>query len=183
VKRAAAAVVLCAALAWGYVLSGAKWTPGSNVAFFINANTADTASELDAVRGALSTWSGVNPSGLRLSYGGSSSATGAGYNGTNTVCWQDEGDNSTLATSYWWYSGSRILESDIVFNDHHGWFTSGADYDVETVALHELGHSIGLLQLDRHHGSLLRRRPPLARCRCLGRVRGHVRGRSGRPCD
>jgi len=35
------------------------------------------------------------------------------------------------------------LESDVSYNTRYGWSTSGSNYDVETVALHELGHTIG----------------------------------------
>jgi hypothetical protein len=37
------------------------------------------------------------------------------------------------------------IESDLSFNTKYGWSTSGTkNYDVQTTALHELGHTIGL---------------------------------------
>ena len=36
------------------------------------------------------------------------------------------------------------MESDLSFNTRYGWATNGRNYDVQTTALHELGHTIGL---------------------------------------
>lgn len=33
---------------------------------------------------------------------------------------------------------------EIYFNDYFSWEVNGSDYDIETVALHEIGHSLGL---------------------------------------
>ncbi len=127
-----------------YTLLGFQWPVGSDVGFFINANTSQVPDEDSAVRNAAVSWNQISPSGLRLSYIGSSSVTDYGYNGLNTICWKDEGGSGTLATAWMWYSGNTILETDMVFNDYYSWSTSGSDYDVETVALHELGHWVGL---------------------------------------
>jgi hypothetical protein len=132
------------ATAVAYKLLGFQWPVGTNVRYTINANTPQVPDEASAVSRAGNTWSALNPSGLRLTYQGSTSTTTHGYNGSNTVNWRDEGDNSTLGTSYIWYSGGTILETDLVFNDYYNWSTSGGDYDVETVALHEFGHWVGL---------------------------------------
>ena len=127
-----------------YTLLGFLWPVGTDVAFYINANTSQVADEETAVRNAANSWSQINPSGLRLSYSGSTSMTTYSYNGLNTVCWENQGAISTLATAWIWYSGNTILETDMVFNDYHNWSTSGSNYDIETVALHEFGHWVGL---------------------------------------
>lgn len=143
-----AIVCVCIAVwvvtAVAYNLLGFQWPVGTNVRYRINANTSQVSDEASAVSKAGNTWSALNSAGLRLTYQGSTSTTEHGYNGSNTVNWKDEGDNSTLGTSYIWYSGNTILETDLVFNDYYNWSTSGSNYDVETVALHEFGHWVGL---------------------------------------
>jgi hypothetical protein len=136
------AVFITTAIA--YNLLGFQWPVGTNVRYQINANTPQVPDEASAVSKAGNTWGSLNPAGLRLTYQGSTSTTSHGYNGSNTINWKDEGNNSTLGTSYIWYSGETILETDLVFNDYYNWSTSGSDYDVETVTLHEFGHWVGL---------------------------------------
>jgi len=132
------------AIAIAYNLLGFQWPVGTNVRYYINANTSQVPDEASAVSKGGNTWGALNPAGLRLTYQGSTSTTSHGYNGSNTINWKDEGNNSTLGTSYIWYSGNTILETDLVFNDYYNWSTSGIDYDVETVTLHEFGHWVGL---------------------------------------
>ncbi len=131
-----------------YVLSGYKWPVGTAVPYYINGNTIQVDDERNAVMSAMTSWSGINPSGLKLTYAGYTPVTTHSHNGSNTVCWNNQGATGALATAYMWTSGNTMLETDIVFNDHYGWSTSGGNYDVETVALHELGHCVGL-----DHGS------------------------------
>ncbi len=127
-----------------YVLEGFQWPVGTNVSYRINANTPQVTNEANAVIGAADTWSALHPAGLRLTYQGTTTATTHAYNGSNTICWEDKGNSGALATAYMWYSGSTTLETDMVFNEYYNWSTSGATYDIETVALHELGHWVGL---------------------------------------
>ncbi len=133
-----------AALSIAYVLLDYKWPVGTDVIYHINANTAQVADEEDAVKNAADTWSQIYPAGLRLTYGGATSVATKIYNGLNNICWENEGGSGVLATAWIWYSGSTILETDMVFNDFYNWSTSGIPYDIETVALHEFGHWVGL---------------------------------------
>jgi hypothetical protein len=139
-----AVLIVVVTYASAYALLGYKWPLGTNVRYLINANTDQVPNESDAVRGAGNTWNQVNSSGLRLTYQGTSPQTNYDYNSSNIVYWDNEGDSGALATSYIWYSGNTILETDLVFNDYYAWSTSGGHYDVETVALHEFGHWVGL---------------------------------------
>jgi hypothetical protein len=83
------------------------------------------------------------------------------YDGKNVVAWKGftSNMNSALAYSRTWYNFNKVggynsaIESDLSFNTAYGWSTTGTDgtlnyrgspIDVESVALHELGHSIGL---------------------------------------
>lgn len=141
-----AVIIILVVGSLAYVLTGQKWPIGTVISYHINANTNQVTNEADAVKSATSSWSQIYSAGLRLSYAGSTSVTSHGYNGLNTVCWNNEGATGTLATSYWWYwtYNNIIAEADMVFNDYYPWSTSGSDYDIETVALHEFGHWVGL---------------------------------------
>ena len=56
----------------------------------------------------------------------------------------------TLALTTWWYVNDRLVEADIGFNigkkwdSYRGTTKPGATYDLRRVALHELGHVLGL---------------------------------------
>lgn len=141
-----AAIVLLVAGSLAYVLTGQHWPVGTVIVYSINPNTAQVPDEDTAVRNAAGSWSQIFPAGLKFTYAGSSSATTFGRNYNNTVCWKDEGNNGTLASAYWWYSipDNTTVEADLVFNDWYDWHTSGDQYDIQTVALHEFGHWVGL---------------------------------------
>ncbi|MCX6677055.1 MAG: hypothetical protein NTU95_03810 [Methanothrix sp.] len=71
--------------------------------------------------------------------------------GYNVNAWKYLSDApSALAYSRTWSGGPIVdgyysaLESDISYNTRWTWSTSGGDYDLQSVALHELGHTIGL---------------------------------------
>jgi len=144
VRMLLAGFVLVAGAASAYVLMGEKWPTGTNMGFAVNTASAQVSGQLTAVLNAASSWSGLNPSGFRMTYQGSTTIVGYHRDGANTINWLDQGASSTLATTYTWYSGGTILENDIVFNDAQSWSVSGGDYDVQTVALHEMGHVVGL---------------------------------------
>lgn len=136
-------ICILVSVSLAYVLMGMQWPVGSNVGFYINPNTAQVTDEASAVNYAAGTWSAINPSGLKMTYWGPTNATTYGRDGSNTICWKNEGVGF-LAVSLTWSYGGTILETDIVFNDFYSWSTSGADFDIETVALHEFGHWAGL---------------------------------------
>ncbi len=139
-------IIICGlvSVSLAYVLWGMQWPVGSDVGFYINPNTAQVPDELSAVNAAADTWSAIYPAGLTMTYSGTTSVTTYSYNGSNTVCWSNDGADGILATAYVWYAGGIIFETDMVFNDFYNWSTLGASYDIETVALHEFGHWVGL---------------------------------------
>lgn len=139
-----AGLVLAAGAASAYVLMGVKWPLGTNMGFAVNTASAKVSGQLGSVLNAASAWSGLNSSGFRMTYQGPTTIVGSHRDSANTINWEDQGASSTLATTYTWYSGGTIIENDIVFNDAQTWSVSGGDYDVETVALHEMGHVVGL---------------------------------------
>jgi hypothetical protein len=91
------------------------------------------------------------PSAFKFAYSGASGSTAnpPANNGLNEIYWAPSGfaSSSTLAWNQYWYDGSGIVESDIVFNDAYTWGDASSDtgvYDIESVAIHEMGHSLSL---------------------------------------
>lgn len=139
-------IIICGLISasLSYVLLGRQWPVGTDVSYYINPNTTDVGDEAWAVYYAAETWNQINPAGLTMTYSGTTAVTTYGYDSSNTICWENEGDSGTLATAWTWSTGGIIYETDIVFNDFHNWSTSGSHPDIETVALHEFGHWAGL---------------------------------------
>ena len=156
----------CSQTSWSPL--GYTWK--ATVKWYFNESTATSRAGLNgadattAIRaGNTNMTTGVNNCGLPT---GSFSAHGA-YQGTtskfaninsagscltrdsqNTVSFGPFNNTSTLAVTCDWYSGATILETDTYFGSNVGLVTScpssGAKYDLETVATHEWGHSYGL---------------------------------------
>ncbi|MHC4641872.1 MAG: Ser-Thr-rich GPI-anchored membrane family protein [Planctomycetota bacterium] len=134
-----------------YIYEGYKWFGTSpTVCYYINENTFDCSEEGAAVQRGANTWNDVGAD-FTFQYCGSCSSTSKGMNGTNCIMWGTT--SGSLATSWrWYYVGTNeIFECDIVFHDGHTWSTDAdtppGEYDVESVAVHELGHWLHLADL------------------------------------
>ena len=61
-----------------------------------------------------------------------------------------DGLDNVLGTTQYWYSGSSFVSADIEFDSGEGWYNSGSSVvssdglDFFMVALHEIGHAIGM---------------------------------------
>lgn len=78
------------------------------------------------------------------------------YDGTNIVEFGPLGSGA-LAINYTWFSGTRILETDLRLNKtDYNWTNrpGGKKYQVVNVTAHELGHQVGLDDLSDPHGGL-----------------------------
>jgi hypothetical protein len=121
---------------------------GDQVWYWINENAQDCEAEGLAVQSAADTWNKTGAS-IRLLYAGPHQATSSSYNGRNEIMWgsTDKG----IGVAWTWEASGVVLETDTVFSNKYHWSTadqpSPSSMDVETVALHEFGHWMGLRDL------------------------------------
>lgn len=134
-------------------------------AFVNGSKNISDGSDFDAVRSAFDTWLGLPDSDIfasEVAYAGQLDP--GSVNGRNEISWiglDDSGtdlwgdilgfSSNTIATVVtWYYSGSgEVVERDMYFNDvNMDWRTDsdGIDggFNVEHIALHEIGHIYGL---------------------------------------
>jgi Matrixin len=102
---------------------------------------------------AMVSWNNVTTAAHTLALIGDHSA-GFAIDNKNTVLWGAHSSCTTAGgclalTALVLEAGQVIVESDIVFNNAVSWNVNGADFDVEAVAAHEFGHSLGI-----HHTEL-----------------------------
>jgi hypothetical protein len=93
--------------------------------------------------------------GFAYSFAGPTSKT-VKYDGTNIIEFGPL-TSEALAINYTWFSGTRILETDLRMNrTGYQWTnrTGGSKYLIANVASHELGHQVGLDDLGDPHGGL-----------------------------
>ena len=125
----------------------AKWTTPS-VPYYINPTGGLSGSET-ALQAAANTWNGAGAD-FSFNYGGSTSS-GWGQDGQNVLSFADLGSSSIIAQATTYYTGGIVSESDIQFNTGFNWSTDtptpGDKMDLQSIAVHELGHWLQLLDL------------------------------------
>jgi hypothetical protein len=144
-------------LKFGFELNGRATTlrwPRSPVRYFVTNRGVSGVSASDlqgAVSRAFATWESVPTASIAYSFGGLTSAGPGEDDGRNTLGFEShpEFDRVLASTSYLIDDVTgELLESDIFFNATFAWsVAAGGDrtrWDVESIALHEIGHLSGL---------------------------------------
>ncbi len=159
---AAALILACAQPAFAYLKFGVvvdgqqvvlKWTR-TPVRYFISnrATTGVSAPQLEAaVTRAFSSWEAVQTASVSYTFGGFTSSAPGEDDGRSTLGFLSEPalDRVLASTSYVIDEVTgELLESDVFFNASFPWSASDAGernrWDVESIALHEIGHLNGL---------------------------------------
>jgi hypothetical protein len=142
-----------------YLLTGRRWNTKDPQLKIVLKNDAyltgegmSTSAVQSAIAAAANTWDDASNQNL---FANSNLVTlnptvqADVYNRINTFSWKPSSANY-LGYSRTWYNSNRVdgyytaMDSDIVFNSNYKWTTSGNGIDVQSVALHEMGHTLGL---------------------------------------
>jgi hypothetical protein len=129
-----------------------KWR--APVRYFVTDEGAAGVSAGDlqgAVARAFSTWEAVPTASIAYQFGGFTSARPGADDGRSTLGFlaEPELDRVLAATSFLIDTATgELLESDIFFNTAFSWSVAPAgvtgSYDLESIAVHEIGHLSGL---------------------------------------
>ncbi|MFH0925246.1 MAG: matrixin family metalloprotease [bacterium] len=124
----------------GYTFSGYTWSSSAfPLPYYISQDgTADTTEEFVKVQEGVNLWSAV--ANCPAEYKGTTSK-GFGYDGANIHIWVTDLPDNYGGEAYVWFTGSRIVEGDIRYNDNYNWSDT---QKIVGLTAHEWGHVLGL---------------------------------------
>jgi hypothetical protein len=117
-----------------------------NISWWHNTGNQGSGKQT-AIQNALAPWTAVTPATYNLTYAGTTSNGMSGTDGKNTMLWKRSGlcsGNCLAVTALTLASGQVITDTDILYNNRVTWTTNGGNYDTQSVATHELGHTLGI---------------------------------------
>lgn len=131
------------------------YLPSTAVYYVNTAGAPDGA--LAEIQDSFRAWDDETSTDLFI-YVSLTNASGPILDGQNTVSWRRIVPRSTIAITNLWYveSTGEIVEFDITFNaflkwgidpDDEGPITLSGEFDLENIAVHEVGHVVGLADL------------------------------------
>ncbi len=138
-----------------YKLMGVKWN-SLPVNYVVNPVNQDGLSEdfiTQAISTSAETWDNETSSELFNDYYAIDGSAQYGIQDfRNVIAFGNYSNNNVIAVTSVWFTrrGKQIVEFDMLFNDYYLWgdaaTASGtpAIMDLENIATHELGHSVGL---------------------------------------
>ena len=144
--------------AGAYALEGPKWPNGSTVVMQLSLGNAGrtladgNTSWNTAVSPALDSWNAII-GGMQFGRVMNSTAAVSSGDRVNSMAFASTNfgqsfGSSTLAVTTYWFSGSTMIEADILFNSNQPWDSYRGSlrsaYDIRRVALHESGHALGM---------------------------------------
>jgi hypothetical protein len=146
----AALLLMSTPIPQAYTIKATKWNT-SQVPFYVNTTNLDVdeAAALAAVQFGAYAWTNQTNAAFSFVYAGSTNGSSATQNGKNEIFFRDASNGSAIATTYTWSSGSRTIDTDIVFWDGGFTFVTGdsgcsGGMFIEDIATHEFGHALGL---------------------------------------
>jgi hypothetical protein len=134
-----------------YTTNNTKWnhTP---VGYYVNPTNLDGLSNtavVAALGAGADTWAQQSNAAFAFSYAGPSVQTTNTNDGLNVVTFRNASSGSAIATTYYWYNSSGLVDADIVFWDGAFKFFTGSSgcsggFYIEDIAAHEFGHALGM---------------------------------------
>ncbi len=137
------------------------WQTPYSISIAVNAVGSDDladGSHMTAVRNAIDEWNGIDGSTIQLvedASPGTQARTDWASNSIHLVWWDEtnasgyfpNGSGTVAITPVWFFNNGQIVDADVLFNGKGFSFSTSQQpgrYDIQDVAVHELGHLVGL---------------------------------------
>jgi hypothetical protein len=128
----------------------AKWS-SSSVSYYVNPANLDVSQDAAAaaVQTAAYAWGAQGGANIKLVYAGRVADTATANDGRNVVLFRNASNGGAAATTYSWWSGSTIVDADIIVWDGAFKFFAGSSgcsggVYIEDAVTHEFGHALGM---------------------------------------